>query len=227
MWGVVLAAFPQQKAKYMDNMYNQCKNVDLYIDLNRSISQTAFEGDCDTYEDEDGMYVFTAKCSSLWIASVVACKRFIENGGHFETKDKEMFFFIKKVWTKCSKVMTNQQVGFLADELSEKMQKMLKNGIVVRDKYSEDDDFGINSCYNLMLEMFVPFVELHEGEYCLDMLFWQASMESMAKFFLETLKGYIVFNEKYKDFTFSEVQDFEDMYSSMKRLIEELPTGDK
>lgn len=210
-------------------MYNQCKNVELYIDLNRCISQTVFEGNCDTCEDEDGMYVFTAKCPSLWIAGAVACKRFIENGGHFETKDKEMFFFIKKVWTKCNKVMINQQVGFLADELSEKLQKMLKSGVISRNEYSDGDDFGSNSCYNLMLDMFVPFVELHEGEYCLDMLFWQVSMESMDKFFLNTLKEYVVFNDEYKDFAFSEVSENRDMYFEMKLLIDELPSsiGDK
>lgn len=205
-------------------MYNKGKNVDLYIDLNRSISQTVFEGGCDTDEDENGDFVFTAKCSGRWVSHVVACKKFIEQGGFYETKDKESFSFVKRVWTKCNKVLTNQQVGFLADELSEKICKMLDSGIVTKAEYCKDDSFDINDCYSIMLDVFVPFIELYEGDYCLDMLFWQASAGSVAKSFLETLKECVVFADGYKDFTFGEVDDFENVYSAMERLIEELPT---
>lgn len=197
------------------------------VDVNTLIRQTAFESGFEAQEDKEGMYTFTAKCPSVFVDAAIACKKTIEDGTCFDTKYKEVFEFVEKVWTKCDNVLTLKQVVSLTDRLSPKILAMLKNKIVTKDKYSEDDSFDEDSCVDIIWDMFVPFLNLRKGDYIKNCLYYPIFDKPIDKYFLTVLKGYIVFNEKYKDFTFSEVQDFEDMYSSMKRLIEELPTGDK
>lgn len=211
----------------MKEINYELKRDKINVDINSLISQTIFEDGCEIHEDKKDMYVFVAKCPTVFVDAAVACKKAIESYNHPETPYKEVFSFLEKVWTKCDKVLTSKQFVSLADDLSEKIPKMLKNKIVIRSKYCEDDPFDFDTCYNLMLEIFDDFVNLREGECITDSLYYPYSDEPLDKQFLKTFRDYVVFTDKYKDFHFSEDVVSEDMYSSMKRLIEELPTGDK
>lgn len=211
----------------MTEINYELKRDKINVDVNRLISQTVYESGCDVHENKKGMYVFVAKCPTALVDAAVACKNAIESCTYFETPYKEVFLFLEKVWTKCAKVLTSKQFVSLADELSEKIPKMLKNNVVVKSEYSEDDPFDFDTCYNFMQEFFHSFLELHEGEYYTNSLYYPYSDEPLDKQFLKTFRDYVVFTDEYKDFAFSEVSEGECMYSSMKRLIEELPTGDK
>lgn len=211
----------------MKEINYELKRDKINVDINSLISQTVFEDGCEIHENKKGMYVFVAKCPTAFVDAAVACKKAIESYNHLETPYKEVFSFIEKVWTKCDKVLTSKQFISLADELSEKIPKMLKNNVVVRSEYSEDDPFDFDTCYNFMHEFFHNFIELHEGENHTNSLYYPYLDEPLDKQFLKIFRDYVVFTDKYKEFAFSKIPNGEDMYSSMKRLIEELPTGDK
>lgn len=207
----------------MVDMNYLLKRGKIDVDINSLISRTVLENGCKTREVK-GMYVFTAKCPSVLVDAAIACKNTIENGTCLETEQKEVFQFIEKVWTKCDKVLTNKQFVSLAEDLSEKMPAMLESGIVVKSDFNEGVPFDFDMCYDFMMEFFKSFLDLREGEYITNSLYYPYSDLPLDEQFLGIFKDYAVFTDKYKDFQFGEAKGNEDMYSAMKRLIEELPT---
>lgn len=176
---------------------------------------------------ENNKFSFSYEISSLWMYNAMKCKDLIESGQDFIMSDKTQFDFLKECCGKCNNVLTFRELCYLSDFLYDKLKIMLGNKIITIKDKNEILDF--NFCFDIVNNMFIPFLELEENDFYIDGLYWQRINDKIESLFEDTLKEFLTFCLPplgFGIFAFSHLlyQGNLSVYDKVRHLIEDMPS---
>lgn len=176
---------------------------------------------------DDMKFSFSYEIPSLWVYNATKCKDLIESGQSFTISDKAQFNFLKKCWGKCNNVLTLRELCCLSDFLYDKLKIMLQNEVVTINDKTNILDFDL--CFEIMQNMFVPFLEFKENGIYKDGLYWQISNGKIENLLKDTLKDFFLFEFPLYGFDIFAVSHLLfpeniSIYDKIRYLIEDLPS---